>query len=51
MGLEPDFILDASMIGFTGLAVAEVFPFETALTAVIEQAKTIYLGPLSINPY
>jgi len=41
MGLEPDFILDASMGGFTALAVAEVLPFETALTAVIEQAKSI----------
>ena len=41
MGLEPDFILDASMGGFTAAAVAEVLPFETALTAVIEQAKSI----------
>ncbi len=41
MGLEPDFVLDASMGGFAAAAVAEVLPFELALTAVIEQAKAI----------
>jgi bacillaene synthase trans-acting acyltransferase len=37
-GLEPDYVLGASMGSFAALAVAGVMPFEEALSAVIHQA-------------
>jgi trans-AT polyketide synthase/acyltransferase/oxidoreductase domain-containing protein len=38
-GVEPDYVLGASMGGFAALAVAGVLTFEQALQAVIEQAR------------
>jgi acyl transferase domain-containing protein len=40
-GLEPDYVLGASMGGFAALAVAGVLTFEQALEAVIEQARCL----------
>lgn len=38
-GIEPDYVMGASMGGFAALAVAGVLTFEQALQAVIEQAR------------
>lgn len=40
-GVEPDYVLGASMGSFAALAVAEVLTFEQALQAVIEQARCL----------
>lgn len=40
-GIEPDYVLGASMGGFAALAVAEILTFEQALQAVIEQARSL----------
>lgn len=41
MGIEPDYVLDTSLGGFTASVIAGVLTFEAALAAVIEQAKVI----------
>lgn len=40
-GVEPDYVLGASMGGFAALTVAGVLTFEQALQAVIEQARCL----------
>jgi len=41
MGIVPEYVLDTSLGGFAAAVVADVLPFETALTAVIKQAEVL----------
>jgi acyl transferase domain-containing protein len=43
--IEPDYLLGASMGEFAAAAAADILSFESALTAVIEQAKTLRVCP------
>ncbi|MEW5804471.1 MAG: acyltransferase domain-containing protein [bacterium] len=41
IGINPDYVLGASLGGFAAAAIAGVIPFETALTAVVRQAEAL----------